>query len=209
MPNIKKKSCERFLSIDELRALFARAAPREHVVLRILAVCGLRPAEVLVLRIEDFEGTQLRIDEALKERQRGAERIGATKTAESENYVPIPPDLAREIASWVVGHPDRNNPRAFLFPNSAGTAFSVGNYLKRHLKPLAESVGIRDLTHQAFRRTSSTHIQSHATVKDMQRHLRHTDPKTTLRHYAKVIPESLWSAVSALDAQIMGRGDAS
>ncbi len=31
----------------------------------------LRPAEILVLRMEDFEGTQLRIDEALKERQQG------------------------------------------------------------------------------------------------------------------------------------------
>ena len=54
MPNIKKKSCERFLSLDELRALLSQASPREHVALRILAVCGLRPAEILVLRIEDF-----------------------------------------------------------------------------------------------------------------------------------------------------------
>jgi integrase len=65
MPNIQKKSCERFLSLDEFRALLCHASPREHVAQRILAVCGLRPAEVLVLRIEDFEGSQLRIDEAL------------------------------------------------------------------------------------------------------------------------------------------------
>ena len=204
MPNIKKKSCERFLSVDELRALLSQACPREHVVLRILAVCGLRPAEILVLRIEDFEGTQLRIDEALKERQKGEDRIGETKTAESDNYVPVPPDLAGEIATWIAGHPDRGNPRAFLFPNSDGGAFGVGNYLKRHLKPLAEKAGIHDLTFQAFRRSSSTHIQSYATVKDMQRHLRHTNPQTTLKHYAKVIPESLRSAVAALDAQITG-----
>ena len=204
MPNIKKKSCERFLSLDELRALLSQASPREHVVLRILAVCGLRAAEILVLRIEDFEGTQLRIDEALKERQKGEDRIGETKTAESDNYVPVPPDLAGEIATWIAGHPDCGNPRAFLFPNSDGGAFGVGNYLKRHLKPLAEKVGIHDLTFQAFRRSSSTHIQSHATVKDMQRHLRHTNPQTTLKHYAKVIPESLRSAVTALDAQITG-----
>ena len=57
MPNIQKKSCERFLSIDEFRALLSHASPREHLVLRILAVCGLRPAEILVLRMEDFEGT--------------------------------------------------------------------------------------------------------------------------------------------------------
>jgi integrase len=162
------------------RALLSHASPREHVVLRILAVCGLRPAEILVLRIEDFEGAQLRIDEALKERQKGEDRIGVTKTDESDSYVPAPPDLAREIATWIAGHPDRENPRAFLFPNSAGTAFGIGNYLKRHLKPPAEKVGIHDLTHQAFRRTSSTHMQNHGTVKDMQRHLRHSNPQTTL-----------------------------
>jgi integrase len=116
----------------------------------------------------------------------------------------VPPDLGREIEEWIAEHPERNNPRAFLFPNSSGTAFSVGNYLKKHLKPLAEKVGINDLTHQAFRRTSSTHMQNHATVKDMQRHLRHTDPQTTLKHYAKVIPASLRAAVAALDAQITG-----
>ncbi len=209
MPNIRKKSCERFLTIDELRALLDHSSPREHLVLRILAVCGLRAAEILVLRIEDFEGTQLRIDEALKERQRGEDRIGETKTAESDNYVPVPPDLGREIEAWIAGHPGRGNPRAFLFPNTAGTAFGVGNYLKRHLKPLAENVGIHDLTHQAFRRTSFTHMQNHATIKDMQRHLRHTDPQTTLKHYAKVLPESLRAAVAALDAQIIGtQGDA-
>jgi len=71
MPNIQKKSSERFLTLDEFRSLLSDASPREHLVLRILAVCGLRPAEALVLRMEDFEGTQLRIDEALKDRQKG------------------------------------------------------------------------------------------------------------------------------------------
>jgi integrase len=118
--------------------------------------------------------------------------------------VPVPPDLAREIEVWIAGHPHRQDPRAFLFPSSSGTAFSVANYLNRHLKPLAELAGVPNVTHQAFRRTSSTYIQSFATVKDMQRHLRHTDPHTTLKHYAKVIPESLRTAVAALDARITG-----
>jgi integrase len=115
----------------------------------------------------------------------------------------VPPDLQREIEVWIAGHPNRNDP-AFLFPSSSGTAFSVGNYLKQYLKPLAEKAGVRGVTHQAFRRISSTHIQNHASVKDMQRHLRHTDPQTTLKHYAKVIPESLRAAVAALDAKITG-----
>ena len=204
LPNIHKKPCERFLSVEEVQALLTAASPREHLVLRILAVCGLRPGEALALRIDDFEGNQLRIDEALKERQLGEDRIGDTKTDESDSSVPVSPDLSREIAEWIAAHPQRDNPRAFLFLNRRGTAFSVGNYLKKQLKPLAQSVGILDLTQQAFRRTSSTHIQKHGTVKDMQRHLRHSDPETTLRHYAKAIPESLRTAVAALDAQITG-----
>jgi integrase len=205
LPNIHKKPCERFLSVEEVQALLMAASPREHLMLRIFAVCGLRPGEALALRIDDFEGNQLRIDEALKERQLGEDRFGDTKTDESDSYVPVPPDLSREIAEWIAAHPEPGNPRAFLFLNRKGRAFSVGNYLKKHLKPLAEKVGISDLTQQAFRRTSSTHIQKHGTVKDMQRHLRHSDPETTLRHYAKAIPESLRVAVAALDAQITGR----
>jgi integrase len=204
LPIIAKKPCERFLSVQEVQALLSAASAREHLVVRILAVCGLRPGEALALRIDDFEGTQLRIDEAVKERQRGDDRIGTTKTEESDSYVPLPPDLSREITEWIAAHPDASNPRAFLFLNRRGRSFSVGNYLKKQLKPLAEKVGITDLTQQAFRRTSSTHIQKHGTVKDMQRHLRHSDPETTLRHYAKAIPESLRVAVAALDAQITG-----
>src|SRR5260370_9259142 len=127
MPKIQKKSWELFLSIDEIRARLRIASPREHLILRILSVCGLRPAEILVLRIEDFEGTQLRIDEALKERQKGEQRIGDTKTDESDNFVPVPPDLGREVAAWIPAHPARSSPRAFLFPNSSGNAFSAGN----------------------------------------------------------------------------------
>ena len=202
MPTIRKKVCERFLSLEEIGALLSEAAPREHLVLHILTACGLRPAEILVLRIEDFDGTKLRIDEALKDREKGEARIGRTKTKESDSSVPVPPDLSREIAAWIAAHPERTNPRAFLFPNRRETPYSVGNYLKRYLKPLAERMGIHDLTHQAFRRTSSTHIQDYASVKDLQGHLRHTNPQTTLKHYTKVIPESLRAAVNALDENI-------
>jgi integrase len=96
MPNIRKKSCDRFLTVDELRALLSHAAPREHLVLRILAVCGLRPAEILVLRIEDFEGTQLRIDEALKERQRGKDRIGVQRLKRATTTSQFPQSCARD-----------------------------------------------------------------------------------------------------------------
>ena len=202
MPKIRKPVCRRYLSMEEIGALLSEAEPREHLVLHILAACGLRPAEILVLRIEDFAGNQLRIDEALKDREKGTARIGETKTEASDSSVPVPPNLAREIAQWIARHPQRLNSRAFLFPSRRETPYSVGNYLKRFLKPLAHKVGIGDLTHQALRRTSSTHLQRYASVKDLQAHLRHTDPQTTLTYYTQVIPDSLCEAVASLDEHL-------
>ena len=42
MPNIRKKPCERFLSVEEVQTLLEAASPREHLVLRIMpcVACG-------------------------------------------------------------------------------------------------------------------------------------------------------------------------
>lgn len=53
MPNIRKTVCLRYLSMEKIGALLSQAEPSEHLVLPILAVCGLRPAEILV---QDFQG---------------------------------------------------------------------------------------------------------------------------------------------------------
>jgi len=90
MPKIRKTVCRRYLCVEEIGALLSEAEPREHLVLHILAACGLQPAEILVLRMEDFQGSQLRIDEALKDREKGAARIGETKTVASDSSVPVP-----------------------------------------------------------------------------------------------------------------------
>jgi integrase len=138
----------------------------------------------------------------LKDREKGNARIGETKTEASNSSVPVPPNLARKIAQWIARHPERMNPRAFLFPSRKKTPYSVGNYLKRFLKPLAHKVGIEDLTHQALRRTSCTHLQKYGSVKDLQAHLRHTDPQTTLTYYIQMIPDSLCEAVATLDEHL-------
>jgi integrase len=81
--------CERFYTLDEVRRLLSTAHGREHLVLRIFINCGLRPGELFALREDDIEPRQLRIDEAIKEVERGERRIGVTKTTGSRAYVSI------------------------------------------------------------------------------------------------------------------------
>lgn len=201
-----QKSRERFYSFAEMKQLLSVAAGRENLVFRILLFCGLRPAELLALRIEDVDADQLRIDEAVKEKEKGANRIGETKTETSDAWVAVPPDLARDLKAWVAKHPQRHDPRAFLFPTATGTAYRVGNFLKRVLKPIAKSAGIDDFDFRAMRSTASTLFQTHGTVKDTQGQMRHADPTTTLRYYVKVIPENQRKAVADFERSVMKKG---
>jgi len=151
-----QKSRERYYSFIEMNRLLSVAVGRENLVIRILLFCGLRPAELLALRIEDVGVNQLRIDEAVKEKEKGAQRIGETKTETSDAWVSVPPELARDLRAWIAIHPQRHDPKAFLFPTITGTAYRVGNFLKRVLKPVAKTAGIGDFDFRAMRSTAST-----------------------------------------------------
>jgi integrase len=172
--------------MEEVHALIEATTGREKLVLRLLVVAGLRPAELFALKTDDIMPGQLRIDEAIKEREKQAtgRRLGDTKTDTSDTVVPIPADLEARLREWAGTRPAG----ALLFPSDHGTTWRLGNYLKRVLKPLAASVGISVLTHQCLRRTCATHFKGD--VKDRQTHMRHADPATTLKHYQKTIPES-------------------
>ena len=77
-----RKVCERFLSMKEVHALIAAAAGREKLVLRLFLVAGLRPAELFALKTDDILPGQLRIDRAVKEREKQAagRRLGLEGT---------------------------------------------------------------------------------------------------------------------------------
>jgi integrase len=201
--------CERFYSLEEVRSLLSKAHGREHLVLRIFINCGLRPGELFVLREDDVEPGRLRIDEALKEKERGEKRIGDTKTVGSRAYVMISQGLQEEIEMWVAARRQQQPYHTaatavssdLLFPNEAGQPFRLGNYLKRQLKPLAVQAGVADMTYQALRRTCATHFQKHGKPRDIQAQLRHTKLEMTGR-YIKEIPEAVRAAVESMDREL-------
>jgi len=207
-----RKPCGRFLSLDEIRRLLSAAATvsfRERLIIRLFIVCGLRAQEMFVLRFEDIEPGILRIDEALKETEKGADRIGETKSTTSNGYVATSPDIEKELLTWLqirnVGDGYHKTvapaPNDLLFPTEAGTPYRIGNYLKRILKPIAEKASIPDLTYQALRRTFATHFQRYGSPKDAQTQLRHSKLEMT-GWYMKEIPESVRAAVEKMDTDL-------
>jgi site-specific recombinase XerD len=77
-----RKPCERFLSMDEVHSITGTATGREKLILRLFLVAGLRPAELFAPRTDDIGGGELRIDEAVKDREKqgSGRRLGDTKS---------------------------------------------------------------------------------------------------------------------------------
>jgi len=216
LPGAKlRRPSKREYSLDEMRRFLSAAAAvsvREHLIVRIFYVCGLRPGELFALRLNDVEPGLLRIDEALKETEKGSERIGETKTWGSNAYVSISPELHKEIETWLklrnMADPYHRGKKPasndLLFPSEAGSPFRIGNYLKRTLKPIATAAGISDMTYRSLRRTFAHHFQRYGSPKDAQAQLRHSTLEMT-GWYMREIPDSVRSAVEKMDTEIMAK----
>jgi integrase len=132
-----------------------------------------------------------------------------TKTEGSRGSVPIPPELAGHLRSYI----RKEKIEDLLFGTRIGTAMGPDNYLDRELKELGVLAGIDVITkgdgkitsklnHQVLRRTTATHFQKHGNVKDAQALLRHAEVTTILKHYQKALDASLVSGVASWDHEL-------
>src|ERR1035441_7231791 len=115
---------------------------------------GLRPEELFALRRNDVGKEFIWIDEAFTKGQ-----IKETKTEESAVNVYVPPDLMKELRTWMES--TAGNDEDWLFPasrrrGSAGLSPNgQNNYRNRVLKPAAENAGILD---RKSTRLNSSHL---------------------------------------------------
>lgn len=201
LPQTRERST-RFLTLKEIGRLLSATAGRDHLILRLFIQCGLRPGEIFAARWGNFTGSQLCITEAVSKAAHGR-AIGKTKTPASKNAVALPAALVALMREWQQAQKGTPADDAFIFPSRRGgpNRYSA-NYLKRFLRPLAEKLGIPGINYQVFRRTFSTHFQRHATIKETQTQMRHTDAATTLGIYTQTIPEGLAAAAESWDREI-------
>ncbi len=187
------QAVKRYLSEQDVQKLVLGLKGRDHLMLRMLLLCGLRPGEIFALRWNDWQGDRLFIDESVWEGE-----IDTPKTATSIAFVSVPDSLQGELEMWRV-QCGSASPDDLIFPSERGTPIARRNWLNRNLKPAAQRAGIHGMTYQVLRRTFATVIQKCGTVKDAQAQLRHASAVLTVGTYMQAMPDSQKAAVEALD----------
>jgi integrase/recombinase XerD len=180
-PRVRQDPSYNVLTEDELSRMLsaARAANyRDYVLLAVMAGGGLREAEVVDIRVGDFQ--EAGNDQVLLRIRGKGDKI---------RNVPLSPELWRLVQKFVFlsgrsfnSHLDARKP---LFVSRVGkdkplTTRSVQNIVKKYVR----AAGItKAISPHSIRHTVGTNMaMNEAPLLVIQQFLGHSDPKTTMRY---------------------------
>ena len=138
---------------DIMRALSALDL-RERLVVRMAVFDGMRPGEILALRVGNLREQSVYVDQRLYRGNLDSPK--GRKGKRTARTVALSPSTVADLREWRVALPEEQ-PEAFLFPSERLT-MPVGrdNLWRRYMLPKLESVGLEWATFQVLRRTNAS-----------------------------------------------------
>jgi integrase/recombinase XerD len=180
-PRVRQDPSYNVLTEDELSRMLSAARKtnyRDYVLLAVMAGCGLREAEVVDVRIGDFQDVG-----------RGEILLRVRGKGDKVRNVSLSPELWQLVQRFVLltrrtfnSHLDARKP---LFLSRVGkdktlTTRSVQNIVKKYVR----AAGItKAISPHSIRHTVGTNMAvNEAPLLVIQQFLGHSDPKTTMRY---------------------------
>jgi integrase len=145
---------------------------------------GLRAGELLGLTVADLD-FQRQLVLPRKQADDATRLLRELKTKRSKSPVPMTPEVATLLTNYL-RNVWRDNPSGLLFPNRINRPCKRANVVRFGLHPVLRKLGLptKHTGLHAFRHGLGTALSnSGVSPATVQRILRHTDIKTTLKYY--------------------------
>jgi integrase len=198
LPKVQRREMG-FLDAEQVEALADAIDPRYPTLVRFAAYTGLRPCELVALRVGRLDllrGT-VRVAEAAPE-VAGRLEWGGVKTHEART-VRLPRFLCDELGAYLA---DRaHGPEDLVFTAPLGGPLRQSKFVPGYFKPAAHAAGLPatlrfyDLRHTA----ASLLIREGASVKAVQKQLGHATASITLDTYGHLFPDELDALAGRLE----------
>jgi integrase len=198
LPKVQRREMG-FLDAVQVEQLADAIDPRFATLVRVAAYTGLRPCELVALRVGRLDllrGT-VRVAEAAPE-VAGRLEWGGVKTHEART-VRLPRFLCDELGAYLAGRP--HGPDDLVFTAPLGGPLRESKFVPGYFKPAARAAGFPatlrfyDLRHTA----ASLLIREGASVKAVQKQLGHATASITLDTYGHLFPDELDALAGRLD----------
>jgi integrase len=204
LPHVRSRD-KRFLSHEQVAAL-AGAAGEDHLIIRVLAYCGLRFGELAALRVRDVDPLRrrLQIEESATEVD-GRMVFGTPKSHQCRS-VPVPRSLITDLAAACAG----KSPDELVFTAPKGGVLWLRNWRRRVFEPAVAAAGLGQLSPHELRHTAaSLAVAAGANVKAVQRTLGHASAAMTLDVYSGLFDDDLDAVADRLDVASQSAGESS
>jgi integrase len=185
----------------DVRQIIQQARQPYRTIFSLDWVTGLRAGELLGLKVADidFDRNLIHPRKQADDRTRVLREL---KTKKSRTAVPMTDETASMLRAYLKDH-WKDNPQGLLFPNRLGRPRKRANVVKFGLWPILRRLGLP--THKAglhaFRHGLGTALaDSGASPAIVQRTLRHSDIKTTLRFYVHADADTQRAALANIQS---------
>lgn len=171
-----------FYSLEEVQRIIAAAAEPHKTFYWLAAETGMRAGELCGLQLDDLN-FERRLVSIRQSSWHG--KIQSPKTENAHRTFSLSPQLCAHLAEFLRRR--RPNDLRLLFATSRGTPWDSNLVVKRKLRPLLESLGIKGGGLHAFRHANETMMDRLGVpMKVRQERLGHSDPRLTLGTYTHV-----------------------
>ncbi len=177
-PKLVKKEADMATPDEVLAIIDLMENPRDRLIVRTMAICGLRAGETLGLRWTDiqWEDTQIFVRQTYNHG-----RFYDPKSEKSKRKIDVPQRLLDELKKWKeLG----SETEGLIFSNRKGGPIDETNWLRQVWHPAREQAKVRHLTPKSMRHLNGSFLLDQGEdVGYVQDHLGHSSIDMTMNVY--------------------------
>jgi integrase len=202
LPSTRRQSPTAFLTKAEAAAIISESREPFKTIFMLAWFTGMRAGEIMALTRDDlsFDKLTIRVSKSIDDNTR---IVRQTKTPESDSNVPMPSALEKHLRDYVMRWTPNKQGLLFLAERKEGSSKSresAVRYLHRVMKKLGIPIPANGIGLHAYRHGLATElVEQSAPFTAVQKQLRHSDVKTTLKIYAHAIPQSQRDMMERVD----------
>jgi integrase len=153
-PRCKPHGEKKVLDFTQFRRVQMSLDIRERLILRLGVLVGLRPGEIMGLKVADVAEDELVIQRRIYRRV-----IDTPKSRRGFRTVPLKDSRTRSVLREYLEILPDTGPDAWLFPSeNPQQPLDYSNVFRRRIRPALENVGLGWVNFQAMRRTFGTKL---------------------------------------------------
>ncbi len=152
-PLCKPEAEKRVMSPEQIRLALGALDARDRLIFRMAVFDGMRPGEILAVRLGNISSHSLLIDQRVY--KGNIDTPKGRKGKRTIRTVALSPGTTAELNIWRMLLP-RQDPDAYLFQTERNTPLSRDNVWNRTMGPKLEAVGLGWATFQVLRRTNAS-----------------------------------------------------